>query len=171
MAEARLALGHEVEEAPGRRDEKVATSIEGLALPLVAHAAHEHHGAVMCVGTDVLRGVIDLLGELAGRGYHEHRGTSPCAVVSQTVECWQKEGRSLSCARLCGCHDVSACQDEGDGPRLDGGWRPIAHVSHRSERCRTQSKPTKTRRIIRKLGVCARISRVCVGVARLVRMI
>ena len=114
MADVRLALGHEVEEAPGRRNEEVAPSTQGLALPLVAHAAHKHRSPVMRVGADVLRRIVDLLGELAGGGHHEHRGASSHAVVPKMVECRQKEGRRLSRARLRGGHDVSTCQDEGN---------------------------------------------------------
>ncbi len=67
------ALVDEVLQAPGRGDEDVAAALELIALRVVAHAAHHGHARVPGAAANRVANLLDLLGELARGGDHEHK--------------------------------------------------------------------------------------------------
>ena len=133
MGEVRRALLDEVDEAAGRGDEQVAATGEGRLLGLVAHAAHHDRAGVAGVGADGTGARLDLLGELAGGGHHEHEDALAAPGMAEPVERGKQEGRGLARARLRRRHDVAALKDRGDGAGLHGRGAVVPHVGHGGE--------------------------------------
>jgi hypothetical protein len=48
--------------------------------------------------------------------------------MTKAIEGGEKEGGSLAGTRLCGCHDVRAAQNSGDGLCLHGGRSLVSKV-------------------------------------------
>ena len=127
LAQVYRLLLHVIEQAPGRRDDDVDAAAQLLDLRLEAHAAVDHGGAklhVLAVGAHAL---LHLHRELA-RGHEDEaahrmaRGrVADVGFRSEQLQHRQSEAGGLAGAGLGGAEEISACEDYGNGLRLDGG--------------------------------------------------
>jgi len=120
--EAHVVVLHEVEQAPRGGDEEVAAGLELLDLLLELGAAHDDDRALTGLLAHDLDDVVDLRGELAGRGDDERMGAA-ALLSGDSLKRGQREGCGLARAGLRGGDDVAPLEHVGDGASLDRGRR------------------------------------------------
>ena len=133
LAQARVPLVDEVDEAAGRGHEDVGPAAKRGLLGLHAHTA-DHRGALVAgAARDRGADVLDLLGKLAGGGHDEHERAVAALGVGQAAHRGQQERGGLAGAGLGGGKKVAALEDIRDGLRLDGGGLGVAELLHGGE--------------------------------------
>ena len=76
VAEVDVVVFHEVDETSRRGHEQVAAGVERADLAVELGAAHDHDGGLAGLGTDLLRDILDLRGELARGSDDEGKGAA-----------------------------------------------------------------------------------------------
>ena len=103
---------------PGRRDDDVDAAAEGVLLRAHADAAVDRGAGERRVHREVAQVLVDLRGELAGRG--EDQGARRAALLAhQPVQDREQERRALAAAGHRAGEDVAALEGRRDGVVLD----------------------------------------------------
>jgi hypothetical protein len=121
-----------VEQTSRRRHQDIHAAAQGSDLRIDAHPAEDGHRRdrqVLAIGAHAL---LDLDGEFARRGEHEHArlardaGQPVVAAGGQAMQYGQREAGGLAGAGLRRGHQVLAGHDGGDRLLLDRGRRIVA---------------------------------------------
>jgi hypothetical protein len=120
-----------VEQASGRGDEDVDAAPERIDLRVDADAAENHGGfqrQVAAIDTETL---LDLRGQLSGRGQHQRTDfRARGGLCRQQLHDRQREAGGLAGAGLGADDDVAALQHRRYRLRLDGGGLRVTFVGY-----------------------------------------
>ncbi len=119
-------LLHVVDQAAGRGDDHVGAGLQQLALLVVVDAAVDQRVAQAELAAELQRVLVDLDGQLAGRGEDQGARVAVLAVGQrragqQAVHHAHQEGERLAGAGLGLAGDVAAGEADREGHGLDGG--------------------------------------------------
>ena len=123
-AEVDEPLFHEVQQATRARDEDVDAAGKGLCLRVLPHAAEDDGGGEARGALEGDEGLVDLGGQLAGRGEHESARPLRLAArgaLAQSCDERQEEGVGLARAGAPAAEDVASGHGVGQRRGLDGG--------------------------------------------------
>jgi hypothetical protein len=119
----RVAL-HEVDEAPGRRDQHVDAVHEVTHLLAHRHAADGERGVQAEVSAIGVEAVENLAGEFARRAEHEHAARFSLergSIGGEPMQDRKGEGGGFSGSGLGDAYDIASFEDEWNCLGLDGG--------------------------------------------------
>ena len=130
VGEVDCALAEVVEEPARRCHQKIDALSDPVNLGRKTDAAEDDRRLEVQVPPVGTNGLLDLGGELTGRGEHQgpNRSTTwTWRLRSEELEQRQHKGRRLARARLGAREDVPTRENVGDGVRLDrsGGFVPL----------------------------------------------
>ena len=150
LVQANEPLAHQVVEAARGGHQDIHPPLELLGLGQLLYPAENHAAAQVGSGPVGGKVLVDLQGQLPGRGEHQ-RPYGPAGAAGSAVQPLQNgqgEGGRLAGAGLGAAQHVLSRQRQGDGLFLNGGGPLIALLPHRRQQGRGQAHGFKAHAIL-----------------------